>query len=155
MPSGRDAWRLHRKQAQRASTRPSKLPPPDSLSGDSGNTMQVQRSTSSQKEHCSENGSTKTLPLACGDLRLAKRASSDPGLSPTCIVHMVQQMRLYIDTLTENFIHGYFESARDSKSLATIMTHWASPTSPTFKTGNNALALSHFGGAIRDQRISH
>lgn len=31
---------------------------------------------------------------------------------------MVQRMCLYIDVLTDNFIDGYFASARNSKSLA-------------------------------------
>lgn len=81
-------------------------------------------------------------------------AASEPNVSPACITHMVQQMRLYIDALTENFIDGYFAPARNSKSLASIMTHWARPTSPTFETGNNSLALLHFGAAIGDQRIT-
>lgn len=133
--SANEAWKTHRKRARR---RPGAVAKPS-------------RQAASRPPQ---------------DIRLQPRLSSTAAdqddedtssprfsLSAACIAHMVQKIRLYIDALTDNFIDGYFAPARHSKSLASIMVHWAHPTSLTFETGNNSLGLLHFGAAIGDQRI--
>lgn len=133
--SADEAWRSHRKRHRRAKETEAKP-----FRQDASSTLLYIRTGSK----------VSTTPDQDDDAT----DSTGFSLSATCIAHMVQKMRMYIDALTDNFIDGYFARARTSRSLASIMVHWARPTSPTFETGNNSLALLHFGAAIGDQRIT-
>ncbi|KAK4493864.1 hypothetical protein PRZ48_015049 [Zasmidium cellare] len=120
--SSEDAWRQHRRKAQRAA-----------------------KTSSLPREFVSHADDME--PVDHDD-------SSD--LATTCILHIAESTHAYRVVLVQNFCDGYFPaSAQTNGSLDGILKHWTSPSCAAMETGNDALALLHFGGAINDKRVSH